>query len=550
MNFLRLGLWLCLLILSGPIEANQGVRVLLPSAEAHFRFAGVYAAYKLGWYQKAHLHVELIHQAEVHPVQEVLAARVDFSFMDSRLLWYRLHNKPVVALASIFQRSPYILLGLQDAEKDLALRLQQGHSLPLARDLYPLELALILRQANLLQTPILDQLQTTYQPLSTPGWQALISQQTQVIPAWISDAPYRLLQHNAQAQVWQPPVLDTPLYADTLFTSERFLQRSPQAVQAFREVTLQGWHYAVANPEQVIDWLLQDAPFLVQRSREHLRYEAAHLIPLMQLGWHQIGETQAKHWAQIAREYQSLGWVQDQDLQALQGFVVSQQADLEQKIWVRLRPWIFASALCGLLLLLLLLYVLQANYRLRCEMRRRRDVEEALRQQAQSDSLTGIYNRGFFLERCRHQLQAWREQAPEEALGVLVMVDLDHFKAINDAYGHPVGDEVIRKVARQLQQALQPHELVGRLGGEEFGLLLSVKHLDEAVRWLHAQQYQLKTDPLQLEGQSITISFSAGVVAVESQSLANLLKAADDALYQAKRHGRDRVEIFSRTALE
>ena len=166
----------------------------------------------------------------------------------------------------------------------------------------------------------------------------------------------------------------------------------------------------------------------------------------------------------------------------------------------------------------------------------------ALRSLITRDGMTGLYNHVSIKE------QAVREMARSRREGTplaLAMVDLDYFKNINDSYGHPVGDQVIRSIAQLLQQRLRHGDLVGRYGGEEFAVILpgtpaqaAAAVLDE-IRALFGQIVH-RADEL-----AFSASFSAGVAGLEADGGAaeELFERADAALYQAKRGGRNRVAV-------
>jgi diguanylate cyclase (GGDEF)-like protein len=167
------------------------------------------------------------------------------------------------------------------------------------------------------------------------------------------------------------------------------------------------------------------------------------------------------------------------------------------------------------------------------------ETREQLREQATHDALTGLWNRGAILELLdKHVLRARREGQP---LGV-VMVDLDHFKRVNDTYGHPVGDEVLREAARRLVATVRGGELVGRYGGEE---LLVVAYpcrdggaLGERLRAVIANT------PFMTAAGPIAVTASLGAVALLAGAGVDgghAIARADAALYQAKDAGRNRV---------
>jgi len=161
-------------------------------------------------------------------------------------------------------------------------------------------------------------------------------------------------------------------------------------------------------------------------------------------------------------------------------------------------------------------------------------------QLAITDALTGLYNRrGLFELGHREVERALRFQRPLAA----VMIDIDHFKRVNDRYGHAAGDEVLRVLADRMRSNVREIDIVGRYGGEEFVILLPENSLKVALQVAERVRQGIVDSPIPFEGRWIKITVSLGVAAAsqETRDLAALIEKADRALYGAKRSGRDRV---------
>jgi diguanylate cyclase (GGDEF)-like protein len=176
------------------------------------------------------------------------------------------------------------------------------------------------------------------------------------------------------------------------------------------------------------------------------------------------------------------------------------------------------------------------------ENRRLREENEQLREQASTDALTGLANRGAIFERLERE--ARRSVADGQALGVM-MVDVDHFKSVNDTYGHAAGDAVLKEVSRRLRDSVRPGDSVGRYGGEE--LLVVVPDCDQTGLWLTAERLRtaVESAPVLTQVGAIRVTVSVGAAVGEfrqAANVANLVSSADEALYRAKRSGRNRVE--------
>ncbi len=165
---------------------------------------------------------------------------------------------------------------------------------------------------------------------------------------------------------------------------------------------------------------------------------------------------------------------------------------------------------------------------------------------ASRDGLTGLFNHRTLMERAHTQLEAARRF--KRPLSV-IMLDLDHFKRINDTYGHPTGDRVLHQVAQVLQSTLREIDLAARYGGEEFAILLEETDVHGALRLadrLRAQIAELNicSDGHDPEVFNITVSIGVSTFPQHAQELGELFQAADTALYKAKHNGRDRVQLY------
>ena len=173
------------------------------------------------------------------------------------------------------------------------------------------------------------------------------------------------------------------------------------------------------------------------------------------------------------------------------------------------------------------------------ELRQQKEAAEAA---ARVDSLTGVASRRAFTETAETEvLRSSRYGTPLS----MVLVDLDHFKAINDTFGHPTGDAVLASFARTITGVVREVDVVGRLGGEEFAILLPDTGATEAMQAAERMRHALAESRLQVRGKELRYSASFGVAAfVESElSLDEFLARADAALYLAKAQGRNRVVL-------
>lgn len=181
--------------------------------------------------------------------------------------------------------------------------------------------------------------------------------------------------------------------------------------------------------------------------------------------------------------------------------------------------------------------------RLRNAQRRFAEIE-GLRQLASHDPLTGVLNRRAFSERLEYEFAQVHRYGGELSLAI---VDLDHFKQINDTYGHDVGDLVLKQIAGQLARQLRETDTLARYGGEEFVCLMPMTARPGALLALERLRESVVDGQWGYTGNPLEVTFSAGVAdfaSVGTNRAAALLKAADLALYRAKAAGRDRVVVW------
>lgn len=198
----------------------------------------------------------------------------------------------------------------------------------------------------------------------------------------------------------------------------------------------------------------------------------------------------------------------------------------------RLRQWQNVAIALGAALVLLLFGIAMR------QLRRARNLKAL----SETDALTGVPNRRALLHKGQ---QAFLDSRRRMKALTLLALDIDHFKAVNDAYGHATGDAVLARIAQECQRTLRQHDLIGRIGGEEFAGLLPGTSLEAAVQVaerIRGGVAALDLDDL-VPGLRVTISLGVAALDRQDADFASLLDRADKALYRAKESGRDRVEV-------
>ena len=173
------------------------------------------------------------------------------------------------------------------------------------------------------------------------------------------------------------------------------------------------------------------------------------------------------------------------------------------------------------------------------------DLQQSLKFAATHDFLTKLLNRAEILAGLKRELARGEREGQAVAI---ILVDLDHFKHVNDSLGHAAGDEVLEVVARRLKSHLRPYDLVGRYGGEEFLIILPACNLAPAMQRAEQLRVSISSDPILTMFGSVAITLSMGVTVSNYEmdfTVQQLLQQADEALYNAKETGRNRVQVFS-----
>lgn len=321
---------------SSTAVATETVRLQL-KWQHQFQFAGYYAAKHLGYYRDAGLEVEFLEPTPgTNATDIVLGGQAEYGVGNSGILLSRNAGAPVVVLAVIMQHSPFVLLTRQDATingiQDLAgkrLMLE-----PLAD-----EVVAFLKHEGL----PLDSFQEVLQDLH--DLEPFIAGEVEAIDAYITDEPYELMIRGVPFNLFHPRAAGIDFYGDNLFTTESELNNHPDRVRRFRQASLQGWRYAMAHPDEIIDLLVHH--YQSELSRDALVFEAQQIEQLMHPELIDIGYMLEKRWRHIGATYAGLGMLPEEV--SLEGFLYEepQGPDL---FWFYV---IFASTL-GVLLIVTL----------------------------------------------------------------------------------------------------------------------------------------------------------------------------------------------------
>lgn len=615
-----------------------------------FQFAGYYAALEKGFYKDEGLDVRLHAGDPKHqPVSEVLSGHAQYAEGNSEVLYRRLQGKPLVALAAIFQHSPSVLLTRLESQINSVHDLI-GKRVMLTNKTEDADFLVMLKNEGV-ELSQLQVIPSSYQI------QDLIDGKVDAINSYLTNEPYYLQQHGVTYNVITPSNYRIDFYSDIFFTTEAEVRSHPKRVEAMRRATLKGWRYAMDHQEEIIDLLINK--YHVEKTRDHLQFEAAEMRKLILPDLVEIGHMNPDRWQHMADTFVQSGLV-DSDAE-LKGFVYSgspkplpgwflyaaiviggflaviscvavylfrinrKLAQTKDDLWRaeersrlaltasrqgwfdlqvetgeiivsdeyakmlgydpitfksnvqewqnNVHPDDRAAVIAGFRDCLVKKAPVSMDYRrlkkdgswiwlntvgeviewspqqqalriigIHTDISERKALEIELLRQAHIDFLTGVSNRGYFMERAEQELnRALRYDKPLS----LIMLDIDYFKQINDSYGHKAGDLVLKKLAEVSLNTLREVDLLGRLGGEEFAVLLPETEKSQAIEVAERLREALSQAKVLLDRGGLPIRFtvSMGVSSLDSKdsNIDVLLNLADKGLYTAKDNGRNKV---------
>lgn len=529
--------FLLIICFSETVTASEKIVVQLKWVN-QFQFAGYYAALEKGFYKEAGLDVILrpngYNGSFVSPVDAVVSGDAQFGISNSGLVLDYLNGKPVVALAATLQHSAVSWLVLEKSG------IRSIHDMVNKRlmTVFPLSESLELLEpfrAEGIDPKKLNLTQTIF------DLQPLIDGKIDAYDAYVTNEPFLLEQKGIPYRIIDPRTYGIDFYGDVLFTSQAELQNNPERVEAFRKASMAGWRYAMAHPDEIIDLIVNK--YAPQKNREHLRFEARAMWNLMQPDIIEIGHMNPGRWLRIAEIMTEHNRIIDDKI--LDSFIYT--PDNYQQNLLRYLQIATITSVIALLLAGIASWIYRTNRRLVREIAARQSAEEQLRHLSETDALTGLANRRAFDQQLNKEFQRYlRYRHPF----CVVMVDIDWFKHINDTYGHPAGDHVLTEFAWRLRDHIRKTDVLARIGGEEFAILMPETSPLEAKKRTEALQKCINNAPFQLGNSAdsplmMTASFGISCVADNDLVAEASLIRADTALYKAKNSGRNQVILFN-----
>ncbi|MFT5881082.1 MAG: diguanylate cyclase (GGDEF)-like protein, partial [Moritella sp.] len=515
-------------------HAENQVTIRLPQAQ-QIQFAGYYMAKHKGFFIERGLDVTLSPRNSQRTVLDaVTSGQVEYGISDSDILIAKANGSEIVAMAAIFQHSPAALLTLKDRGINQIDELDNKRIL-LLPERQDIELIALLRKLKI--NSINMQEQATGRDINY-----LVNNQFDAFSIKLTNGPYNMVRQRVKPIIFVPKDYGIDFYSDYLFTSTQELIEHPERVEAVLDAVLKGWEYALAHTEETLDIMLQHrnpGAATEANRRSVLQYQLSTMRDYILPEFIPLGYINQQHFTNIVQQLVNVD-------------LIAKGADFRQFIyhkptnkvdWSIWGVWIKGIITALLLNGLWLSYLLVVNQKLKREVVERRRAEERVRHAAMHDHLTGLPNRAHLMEKLG-QIYPLAEQG--KITPVLLFMDLDRFKIVNDQYGHAAGDELLIAVTKRILHLLtKPDHLLSRLGGDEFVILLPTADLDYACE-LSVQIERTLLQSFALSVCNVSIGISIGyTVYCPNMTADEMLTSADNLMYEVKNdHHQKRKKII------
>ena len=441
--------------------ANASEKISIQLAWKHqFQFAGYYAALDKGYYRQSALDVTILEGGNGSFARETVRRKqAQYGVAGTELILHRADGDPFVVLAPVFQHSPSILLARRDSGiftiQDLI-----GKRVMVLPDRKDADiLAAFLNEG--ISPDTIQWMDQTYR------LEDLMEGHTDAMSAYLTNEPWLMLQNKIEPVIISPRAYGVDFYSDCLFTTQNELKKHPERVKAFLDASLDGWEYAMAHPEEIIDLLIND--YGVRKTRDHLRYEAEAIRKIMLPDLIQIGHMNPGRWRHIKGTYQKLGLL-PADF-SLKGFLYNPNPSREDFTWLK-RIAIIAVGIC-LLFTMAILILSVFNRKLKKEVEKRKQAEETLRDKEHLLNEMGNLAR---IGGWEHDLITGRAVWTDETYKIMGF----------DASGHiPNADEHLDYYPPKDREALKTAYQRAMKNGEKFSLKLQCRTSKGRLIWGH-----------------------------------------------------------------
>ena len=315
-----------------------------------FQFAGYYAAQSQGYFAEEGLEVDIREiDSNLIPLDTVLSGKAQFGISDSSLVLARMQGKKPVVLATILQHSPLVLLTLKSSGIINPLQLK-GKRIMFSRDIDDAVLTAMFTEVGLSPTDY-EQVPQSFNN------DDLINQNINAMSAYITDQAFSLPKMNIPVNIISPANYGIDFYGDMLFVEENYFKNNKQQALAFRRAAIKGWHYAIDNQEEMVDWIIKN--LTQKKDKEHLMNEAKTTARMIQANIIDLGYFSTNRFIRIADTYKNLNLVDPDSSFSGISYEDYLEKKNDDKKWIQ--AGIFISALLATIALILWMH----NFRLK-----------------------------------------------------------------------------------------------------------------------------------------------------------------------------------------
>jgi len=510
-------------------ESNEEVKVQL-AWRHQFEFAGFYAALQQGFYKEVGLDVTLLEGGPGITCNEATLQKVNYCNAFGSVVRNRIAGEKIVVVASIIQHSPLVLLTLKNSGfyTPNSLVGKRVESMIGGEPIVEIQAMFQKQGIDLSQ---LENLENSF------GIDNLLSGKVDAMFGFASNETHQLDLAGVEYNVINPADYGIDFYGEVILTSENEIENHEGRVKRFKAATIKGWEYALKNKSAMVDHIT--AEYGSKKNRVALLAEAHAIEKLMVPNLIKVGHNNLSRWESTAATLASINAIDAN--YSLDGFVYQEKQSFFTKTIMFL---IGGGALSlGLGLISIWFYTRRLRNEVQKQIRgneRLKVAQKSAIKKAYTDELSGMANR----RSCYEYGALAIAQAKEDKEPIsIIMIDIDHFKTINDTYGHAVGDEFICMMAQVIIGRIRDTDIHGRIGGEEFAVILPSADLNMAAEIAEDLRNTLSETAVMVEGKPLKVTASFGVSRMrESRDDINIIrKRADDALYQAKNTGRNKV---------
>jgi len=486
-----------------------------------YQFVGYYAAKEMGYYQSAGLDVDIrALQAGQDVVAEVLSGKANYGSGTSGLLLARQDGAPVVVLATIFQHSPYVIIARRYKENQSIHDLSQK---PILLRRLSDELQVYLRR---------ERVDLKNMTAFSPGMdtvEKLMNGSALAISGYVSNEPYLLSKAGFVYDIYSPRSAGIDMYGDNLFTTSTQIEKNAEGTERFRVASLQGWEFALKHPEEATAIVQK---YAASATVQKIAFERSKLDPLIRADLVPVGFMNLSRWQHTADIYKESGALKSDF--SLEGFVYD--ANPKKNL-----TWLYSALTFSIIAVVCILVVAYYIFRLN---RRLHHSLSQVQHLANHDPLTGLPNRSLFADRLQRAIVKARR---ENSLIAILYIDIDHFKSINDQYGHIAGDEVLKAASNRMMACTRSSDSLGRLGGDEFVVLLESLHIPEDALRIAKKMQSAIALGVSNNGQLIatTISIGISIFPNDADSEEGLFGCADAAMYRSKVGGKNAIHFYT-----